>query len=58
MQYREMKWIAVFIGLNYGMSWTIWWVTRTYHSIEVVNVVLQDLKYKLLNEIIITNAGK
>ncbi len=29
------------------------WVTGTYHSIGVVNVVLQDLKFKLLNEIIL-----
>lgn len=27
------------------------WVTGTYHSIGVINVVLQDLGYKLLNDI-------
>jgi site-specific DNA-methyltransferase (adenine-specific) len=29
------------------------WVTGTYHSIGVINVVMQDLKYKILNEIIL-----
>lgn len=29
------------------------WVTGTYHSIGVVNVVLQDLGYKILNDIIL-----
>lgn len=29
------------------------WVTGTYHSIGVVNVVLQDLKFKILNDIIL-----
>jgi site-specific DNA-methyltransferase (adenine-specific) len=29
------------------------WVTGTYHSIGVINVVIQDLKYKILNEIIL-----
>ncbi len=29
------------------------WITGTYHSIGVVNVVLQDLKYKILNDIIL-----
>ncbi|MEW6619272.1 MAG: DNA methyltransferase [bacterium] len=29
------------------------WITGTYHSIGVVNVVLQDLGFKILNDIII-----
>ena len=29
------------------------WVTGTYHSIGVVNVVLQDLEFKILNDIIL-----
>lgn len=29
------------------------WVTGTYHSIGVINVVMQDLKYKILNEIVL-----
>ncbi len=29
------------------------WITGTYHSIGVVNVVLQDLRYKILNDIIL-----
>lgn len=29
------------------------WVTGTYHSIGVVNVVLQDLRFKILNDIIL-----
>ncbi|MDI6759390.1 MAG: DNA methyltransferase [Candidatus Brocadiaceae bacterium] len=29
------------------------WVTGTYHSIGVINVVLQDLGFKLLNDIIL-----
>lgn len=29
------------------------WVTGTYHSIGVVNVVLQDLGFKILNDIIL-----
>ena len=29
------------------------WITGTYHSIGVINVVLQDLKYKILNDIIL-----
>lgn len=29
------------------------WVTGTYHSIGVINVVMQDLKYKILNEVIL-----
>lgn len=29
------------------------WVTGTYHSIGVVNVVMQDLKFKILNEIVL-----
>ncbi|MCM8774382.1 MAG: hypothetical protein NC820_06590 [Candidatus Omnitrophica bacterium] len=29
------------------------WVTGTYHSIGVINVVLQDLGFKILNDIIL-----
>ena len=29
------------------------WITGTYHSIGVVNVVLQDLGYKILNDIVL-----
>lgn len=29
------------------------WITGTYHSIEVINVVLQDLGFKILNDIIL-----
>jgi site-specific DNA-methyltransferase (adenine-specific) len=29
------------------------WITGTYHSIGVVNVVLQDLKFKILNDIVL-----
>jgi len=29
------------------------WITGTYHSIGVINVVLQDLKFKILNEIVL-----
>lgn len=29
------------------------WITGTYHSIGVINVVLQDLKFKILNDVIL-----
>lgn len=29
------------------------WISGTYHSIGVINVLLQELKYKILNEIIL-----